>query len=161
MRAQPGQLAIAGTTFRPFAGELDDVIGSLGREQREAAVLGSERMELRAGPGRDGQVPEPPGAECRSFDPPQRKALLKLIANWVSALPGELAAERMKQLEAEIDQMRFAWNGEIDPRSPMSYAIQGPTLLIEFCCQGRGDRPLDHLHSMYRDPTNEHGAKLK
>ncbi len=162
--AQPEKFTIAGTTYRPFAGELDDayaLIGMLGREQREAAVLGSERMELRAGPGRDGQVPESLGTPCSTFDQQQRTALLKLISHWVGVLPAEKSAERMKQLEAEIDQMKFAWNGEIDPRSPMSYAIQGPTLLIEFCCQGRGDRPLDHLHSMYRDPTNEYGAKLK
>jgi Protein of unknown function (DUF3500) len=99
--------------------------------------------------------------DCRSFTAEQRQALRQLIANWLNLLPDHLAAARLQELEAEFDQMHFAWNGGIDPRSDMSYTIYGPSLLIEFCCQGRGDRPLDHLHSMYRDPTNEYGAKLK
>jgi hypothetical protein len=77
-------------------------------------------------------------------------------------LPRALAAERTKkQLMDEFPQMHFSWNGEIDPRSDMSYSIQGPSLIIEFACQGRGDRPLDHLHSMYRDPTHEYGQALQ
>ena len=38
------------------------------------------------------------------------------------------------------------------------YRIQGPHLVIEYAPQG-GD-PAMHIHTMYRDPTNDYGAKL-
>ena len=37
------------------------------------------------------------------------------------------------------------------------YRIQGPTVVIEYAPQ-QGD--LDHIHTIYRDPTNDYGAKL-
>ena len=40
----------------------------------------------------------------------------------------------------------------------VSYRLQGPSLLVEYACQNLGGDPLDHLHAMYRDPTNEYGA---
>ena len=35
-----------------------------------------------------------------------------------------------------------------------------PSLIIEYACQDLGGNPLDHLHTMYRDPTNEYGRQL-
>lgn len=160
--AQPEVFEIAGKKYRPFAGELDDayaLIGQLSDDQRIQAVTSSERGEIRTGPGADGKVPQPVGVPCAGFNEDQRKSLLKLISHWVDALPPAQAEKRMKQLSDELDQMHFSWNGEIDPRSPVTYAIQGPTLIIEFSCQGQGNRALDHLHSMYRDPTNEYGLE--
>jgi len=162
--AQPEVFEIAAQEYRPFGGELDDaysLIAKLSSEQRRQAVTSPQRGEIRIGPGQDGKVPDVQGVPCAGFDEPQRAALAQLIANWVEMLPPAQAADRMKQLNEEIDQMYFSWNGAIDPRSDMSYSIQGPTLIIEFACQGRGDRPLDHLHSMYRDPTNEYGQAWK
>lgn len=159
--AQPEEFAIAGTRYRPFAGEVDDayaLIGLLDREQRLQAVVDNRRGSLRAGPGQDGMIPELQGVACSSFNQGQRAALVKLLDNWIAIMPLKLAAARREQLQREVDQMRFAWNGEIDPRSDMSYSVQGPTLILEFSCQGRGDRPLDHVHSQYRDPTNEYGG---
>ena len=158
--AQPEVFEIAGKKYRPFAGEVDDayaLIGLLNREQRIQAVTSATRGEIRTGPGQDGKIPDPLGVPCSDLSDAQRAALSKLIANWIDILPPAHAAERSKQLKDEIAQMHFSWNGEIDPQGDMSYAIQGPTLIIEFACQGRGDRPLDHLHSIYRDPTHEYG----
>ena len=31
-------------------------------------------------------------------------------------------------------------------------------MIIEYACQDLGGRPLNHLHSMYRNPENEYGA---
>ena len=66
----------------------------------------------------------------------------------------------MEQLRQEIDQMRFSWNGPLQPGSDVSYYIQGPSLIIEYACQDLGGDPLEHLHSIYRDPTNEYGGQL-
>jgi hypothetical protein len=34
--------------------------------------------------------------------------------------------------------------------------VQGPTIVIEYAPQGG----VDHIHTIYRDPTNDYGAKL-
>ena len=36
------------------------------------------------------------------------------------------------------------------------FRIQGPTLVIEYAPQGN----VDHIHTIYRDPTNDYGAKF-
>ena len=36
------------------------------------------------------------------------------------------------------------------------FFIQGPTLVIEYAPQGS----IDHIHTIYRDPTNDYGAKF-
>ena len=37
------------------------------------------------------------------------------------------------------------------------FRIQGPTLVIEYAPQGG----VDHIHTIYRDPTNDYGAKIR
>ena len=78
----------------------------------------------------------------------------------VRDLPEPHATRRMAALEAEIDAMHFAWSGPIAAGSDMSYRVQGPSLIFEFAGQDLGGDPLDHLHAMFRDPTNEYGAAL-
>ena len=53
----------------------------------------------------------------------------------------------------------FAWRGPYDPGSDASYHLYGPNLIIEFAGQDLGGDPAEHLHSIYRDPTNEYGAQ--
>ena len=39
------------------------------------------------------------------------------------------------------------------------YRIQGPKLVIEYAPQRLGGDPSMHIHTMYRDPTNDYGRK--
>jgi len=32
-------------------------------------------------------------------------------------------------------------------------------VLIEYAPQGQGDNSTDHIHTIYRDPTNDYAAK--
>ena len=43
-----------------------------------------------------------------------------------------------------------------DEGSAAYFRIQGPTLVIEYAPQ----RSVDHIHTIYRDPTNDYGAAL-
>ena len=40
------------------------------------------------------------------------------------------------------------------------FRIQGPTVIIEYAPQKLGGDVTMHLHSMYRDPTNDYGKKF-
>ena len=161
---QPQAFKIANKTYRPFANETDlahKLAMSLTDDQVKQAVLKDSRARILTGPGNDGLVPEAQGVTCAEFSDTQKQTLILLISQWVNDLPNEHAIARMKQLEGELDQMKFSWNGSREPKSDVSYTIQSPSLIIEYACQDLGGNPLDHLHSNYRDPTNEYGGQLK
>lgn len=161
---QPEAFKIGDKEFRPFAGEVDDafkLIASLSDEQRKQAIVSPKRGFIRTGPGKDNLVPEAQGVSCATYTKEQKQILMDLISQWVGDLPPTHAELRMKQLVSEIDKMRFAWHGPSAARSDVSYSIQGPSLIIEYACQNLGGNPLNHLHSIYRDPTNEYGKQLE
>ena len=132
----------------------------LNDEQKKKAIISDKRGSIKTAAGKDGVVPEPEGLKCDALNAEQKKALSKLIRNWVNDLPAKQAKARMKEINSQLDQSHFSWSGPTAAGSDISYMIQGPTLIIEYGCQSLGGKPLDHLHSMYRDPTNEYGAKI-
>ncbi|MGI9457982.1 MAG: DUF3500 domain-containing protein, partial [Aeoliella sp.] len=160
---QPEAFHIADKKIRPLAGEIDgafELINSLDAELQKKAILNPKRGRIRTGPGNDAKIPEPAGVSCAAFSESQKEALVTLVAQWVNDLPPAQAKARLEQLRGEVDQMHFAWQGPTDAMSDVSYAIQGPSLIIEYACQDLGGNPVDHLHTMYRDPTNEYGKQL-
>jgi hypothetical protein len=160
---QPEAFQLAMQALRPLSGEIDNafkLVNSLTEDQLKDAVVSAKRGNLRTGPGHDNEVPAVLGISCEKFTERQKKMLLSLIAEWINDLPPEHARRRMEQLEQEIDALHFAWNGPREAVSDVSYAIQGPSVIIEYACQDLGGKPLDHLHTMYRDPTNEYGGQL-
>ena len=70
-------------------------------------------------------------------------------------LPAEAEA-RMAEIRSSLAQTYFAWSGPTTNGSAAYFCIQGPTLVIEYAPQGS----VDHIHTIYRDPTNDYGAKL-
>lgn len=160
---QPQMFRIGRRRYRPFANETDvahELMSSLSDAQIKAAVLGPKRDRIRTGPGRDGVVPQANGVDCSTFSKTQKELLLKLIGQWVNDLPEPQAVKRMAQISQELDEMKLSWNGNKEQGSDISYRIQSPSLIIEYACQDLGGDPLDHLHSIYRDPTNEYGKQL-
>ena len=87
----------------------------------------------------------------------RQRQLLDLIGVWVGVMPPEAAERRMAEIEAELSDVRFAWNGRTDGSGSIYYRIQGPTLLIEFSTRGSVGAEAGHYHSIYRNRTNEYG----
>jgi hypothetical protein len=144
--------------MRRTAHEAFELFNSLSSEQRGTALQSAKRGQITTGPGTDGVVPKTRGVSCAGFDEKQRLHLTTLLRQFVSDLPKEIADTRMIVLEAEIDSMFFAWSGPSKNPSDVSYTVQGPTVIAEYACQDLGGDPLNHLHSMYRDPQNEYGS---
>lgn len=160
---QPRGFELDDKTIEPMAGKdaaALNFLRSLSDSQQQTAILGSERGNLVAGAGRDGVVPESVGVSCQGLNEDQTEAMMKLLKLYVGDLPEPFASHRLNDLSAEVDQMSFAWWGPTTDGGDYSYRLQGPTLIIEFAGQNLGGDPHNHLHSMYRDPTNEYGAKL-
>lgn len=160
---QPHVYKLASREIRPLAGEIEfayKLVDSLTDDQRRAAIISPRRGQIITGPGTDDQVPEVTGVSCETFTDTQKETLLELIGQWTGDMPTAHAEKCMTEIKSTIDQIHFSWNGAIKPGSDISYRIQGPTVIIEYSCQGMGGNPLDHLHTMYRNPTDEYGKQI-
>ena len=109
------------------------------------------------GAGADGKVIQPEGIKASAMTPAQQTMLLDVAHEWVGILNDEAAGAKMAELKANLPQTWFAWSGSTKNGEVAYYRIQGPTVVIEYAPQ-QGD--LDHIHTIYRDPTNDYGAKL-
>jgi hypothetical protein len=161
--AQPASYTIDGKTVRPLGGENDKafaLINALNADQQKQAILGVEVRNLVLGPGTDGKTIAPEGLRASTMTPAQRTMLVDLAREWVGMLADEVAAVRMKEIQAGLDDTYFAWAGPTANGKGAYFRIQGPTVLIEYAPQGSGDNNVDHIHTIYRDPTNDYAARL-
>jgi hypothetical protein len=160
--AQPARYSVDGRTIRPLGDENDKafaLINALNAEQQKQAILGYDVRNLVLGPGTDGKMIAPEGARATTFTSAQRAMLVDLVREWVDILGEEAAAAKMKEIQAGLDDTYFAWAGATTNGKGAYFRIQGPTVLIEYAPQGATDANTDHIHTIYRDPTNDYGAK--
>lgn len=155
---QPAKFTLEGKTVRPMGRETDkalELVQALNDEQRKQAILGAQMRDLVLGPGHDGETVQPEGLKLSALNEGQRKLLLELVAEWSGIIHDTAAAEKMKEIKDNLADTWFAWSGPLEAGKAY-FRIQGPTVIIEFAPQ----RSEMHLHSMYRDPTNDYGRKF-
>ena len=160
--AQPAMFKIDGKTIRPLGQESDEALAllqSLDAKQRSQAVLTYKVADLVLGPGQDGKQISPEGLKISAMTDKQRAMLLQLISEWAGIMNDAMASTRMAQLKSELNDTWFAWSGPTDSQLGTNitayYRIQGPHLVIEYAPQS--DEPGNHVHTIYRDPTNDYG----
>ncbi len=134
---------------------------SLDKKQQAKALLSAEApRDIITGPGRGDLLKDYQGIPASELSPVQRRMLVEVISEYAHNLEHDLAHEQMHRLhEAGIEKVHFAWAGT-EPGKPYYYRIHGPTLLIEFDNSfppGRSTGPINHIHSVWRDPTNDYG----
>jgi hypothetical protein len=164
--AQPALYTLNGKTVRPLGQESDKalaLLNALDENQRKQAILSFRLVDLVLGPGQDGKTIQPEGFKASNMNEKQRAMLLDVIAEWAGIVHESAAAARMAELKADINETWFAWSGPTTaaPGTNITayYRIQGPHLVIEYAPQQLGGDPALHVHSMYRDPTNDYGRK--
>jgi hypothetical protein len=163
--AQPAMFKLNGKTVRPVGRESDKALAllkSLDEAQLKQAVLSYQVADLVLGPGQDGKKISPEGLKASGMNAKQKAMLLDLIAEWSGILTEPYASARLSQLKADLDDTYLAWSGttagEAGANITAYYRIQGPRLVIEYAPQS--DEPGNHVHTMYRDPTNDYGSAL-
>jgi Protein of unknown function (DUF3500) len=155
-----------GKTVVPL-GDIQDesfaLVNSLTGAQKQAAVLGTTPIDLVLGPGEDGKTIAPEGVQLSTLTPDQQAAAMKLIGHYTGLVDDADAAARRDEVRSGLNQTYFAWYGPTTPGSAAYFRFTGPTLVIEYAPQGdpQGDKTptTAHIHGIYRDPTNEYGAK--
>jgi hypothetical protein len=159
---QPAKFTLDGKTVRPMGRETDkalEFMQALSAEQRQQAILGSQMRDLVLGPGHDGETIQPEGLKTSTLNAAQRKLLLELIAEWSGIIHDTAADAKLKEIEGHLADTWFAWSGPVE-NGKAYYRIQGPTVIIEYAPQRLGGDVTMHIHSMYRDPSNDYGKKL-
>ena len=165
--AQPALYTVNGKTIRPLGQESDKalaLLNALDEAQKKQAILSYRLADLVLGPGQDGKTIQPEGLKASEMNERQRAMLLDVISEWASIVHETAAAARMAELKADLADTWFAWSGPTTPAPGSNitayYRIQGPHLVIEYAPQRMGGDPAMHIHTMYRDPTNDYGRKL-
>lgn len=163
--AQPAKFTLNGKILRPVGRESDKAIAllqSLDVQQRSRAVLSYQVRDLVLGPGQDGKKISPEGLKVSEMNARQQALLLDLVSEWAGIINQKSATARMAEIKADLNATWFAWSGpttgEAGSNITAYYRIQGPHLVIEYAPQS--DEPSNHVHTMYRDPTNDYGSAL-
>jgi hypothetical protein len=156
--AQPATYSVEGRTVRPLGAESDKalaLINALDNSQRGQAILNYRVADLVLGPGQDGRTIQPEGVRATALNASQQSMLLELIREWAGIMNDAYAEARLAEIKTNLPQTYFAWSGATTNGSASYFRIQGPSLVIEYAPQG-----VDHIHTIYRDPTNDYGAKF-
>jgi len=158
--AQPAIYELEGKTVRPLGRETDKafaLLSSLNEAQRKQAILDFQMRDLVLGPGRDGQTIQPEGVKGSALTEKQRQMLLDLASEWTGILHEAVAKTKMDEMRKSIAETWFAWSGPTEKGSAAYFRIQGPTVIIEYAPQRLGGDATKHIHTIYRDPTNDYG----
>jgi hypothetical protein len=165
--AQPSLYTSNGKTVRVLAQENDRafaLLNALDGTQSKQAILNYRVNDLVLGPGQAGVTIQPEGLKASALNERQRELLLDVISEWAGIINEAYAMPRMAEIKAGLDNTYFAWSGpathEPGKNGSAYYRIQGPKLVIEFSPQGVGGDLTMHVHTMYRDPTNDYGIKF-
>lgn len=160
---QPGTYTDAtGATVRPLGDITDDafaLINALDATQQQTAVLGSSSIDLVLGPGQDGNTIQAEGLAAEQMNADQQTAFLKLIGHYTGLANQATATARLAEIQATLDQTYLAWYGPTTAGSAAYFRVSGPSIVIEYSPQSMGGDPANHIHGIYRDPSNEYGAK--
>jgi hypothetical protein len=165
--AQPALYERNGKTVRPLGQENDKafaLLAALDEGQKKQAILPYKVADLVLGPGQDGKKIQPEGLKASAMNEKQKAMLLDLIGEWAGIVNESAAAARMAEIKAGIGETWFAWSGPTTATPGKSgtsyYRIQGPAVVIEYAPQPLGGDPTLHVHTIYRDPTNDYGRKI-
>ncbi len=157
--AQPAIYEFEGRTVRPLGNENDKgfaLINALDDSQRQKAIIGSQVADLVLGATQDGRTIQPEGIRASALSPAQQTMLLDIVREWAGIQHDAFAAPRMAEIQTNLADTFFAWSGPTTNGSAAYFRIQGPTLVIEYAPQ----RGVEHIHTIYRDPTNDYGARF-
>ena len=137
------------------------LVNALTPEQRATAIL-SDKLPpaFFTGPGRDKALTKIEGLPASSLTPAQQELLWTLIDEYVNNQTEPVARAHRAKIEREgIAKVHFAWMGSTDPARSGYFRVHGPSILIEYDNTGAGreERDSNHIHSMFRDPSNDYG----
>jgi hypothetical protein len=163
--AQPAVYTANGKTIRVLAQENDkafDLLKALDETQKKKAILNYHIGDLVLGPGHDGQTIVPEGMKGSEMTAKQKEMLLSLITKWSGIINNAYHDAHLADIKAGLNETYFAWSGPTTHAAGRNgtayYRIQGPKVIIEFAPQATMGDTDNHVHTIYRAPSNEYGS---
>jgi hypothetical protein len=163
-----------GNEVQPLAGMYESAFAfydSLTDEQKAELYQGSQVQDLTCAPGGACDYPTGTGLAGSDLTDEQKQLLLDVIANWVGLSDEETTAEALAEIEATLDETYVNWSGateyDMSEGEGVYFQISGPKSYIEFSNQqGSAGADVDgyttagwgHIHTIYRDPTNDYAG---
>jgi hypothetical protein len=160
--AQPAKYTLNGKVVRPLGAENDKafaLVNALDEGQRKQAILNYKVADLVLGPGKDGKTIQPEGIKGSALNARQQAMLLDLAGEWTGIVNDQAAMAKMAEVKTTLADTWFAWSGPTTNGSAAYFRVQGPTLVIEYAPQPLGGDPTMHIHTIYRDPTNDYAKR--
>jgi len=158
---QPIDYEWEGKQVRQVADEEDAAyafVASLSDAQKKKAVLGERYGDIKFGPGASKIEPSSEGLKVAELDEKQVELLKALIATRIGVLNEVHAKIELDEIVADFPNTWFSWKGPTEAGGDASFLIQSPSILMEYSPQRLGGVPTNHIHAMYRDPSNDYGV---
>lgn len=136
-----------------------DLLHSLDEKQRAQAIFEQVApRDIITMNSKKADPLAPVGIPASEFNPQQIELLRKLLDEYLSRMPEDLAAERWKKLwGADFKKICFAWAGGSERNQPHYYRLQGPTFLVEY---DDTQNNANHIHTVWRDFYGDFGRNL-
>ncbi len=136
-----------------------ELIRSMSDNQKKQVVFSNKTFyDITTTNSPEVNPPEAVGIKMKELNRMQQNLLLDLIAEYLAAMPSELASQRIENLKKEeYDEIRFGWAGSTKPGEAHYYRIQGKTFLVEF---DNSQNNANHIHTVWRDFDGDFGSDL-
>lgn len=137
---------------------LSAVLKSLSTEQVAVAKSSSTYSDLVVGPQKDWAFPTTAeGIKGSALSAEQKFLVLAAIRTYVGDVANSDAI--MKKYESELDDTSVMFSGDTDLLTRNGYIrIDGPSVWIEYSCQGGIIFSETHPHSVWRDKKTDYGG---
>ncbi|WP_163269493.1 DUF3500 domain-containing protein [Chelativorans alearense] len=134
------------------------LMDALTADQKEAAIIDDQAINLLLGPGEFGTVLAPEGVKGSDLTDDQKLLLLDVIEARLGFINDDDFAAKMETVRSEIDDTYFGWWGPVGTLGAAYFRVTAPSLVMEYAPQDMDGDPTDHAHNMYRDPKNDYGV---
>ena len=161
--ANPAEVREGPQRGRRVLGDREDaaraLLGSLDASQLSTATVGEAApSDIVSGTELAIDPLTPVGVSAAALTAAQRGLLMDLIEVYASMMADEMADRRVQLLlEADTNQITFAWAGGVERGEPHYYRVQGPSFLIEY---DNTQNDANHIHSVWRDFDGDFGRDL-
>lgn len=136
-----------------------ELIHSMSASQKQKALFQENAFpDITTTNAAEVNPPDPVGIAVKELNHTQQNILIKLLNEYLSAMPPELASKRMENLrKEEFEKIHFGWAGATKLGEPHYYRIQGKTFLVEF---DNTQNNANHIHTVWRDFDGDFGRDL-
>jgi len=139
---------------------LSAMLNGLTDDQLSKAKLGSVYGDIVTGPQNDNAFPATPsGISCSELSAKQKALVLKAIATYVGDVADADAIT--KKYTKELDKTYISFSGTTGMVTRNDYVrLDGPSLWLEYICQGGIIMKGTHPHSVWRDKKTDYGGNI-